>query len=90
MPLEGEYVPSPAGWVREQVEAYESSGGQRGNTLRDTGLPVIIVHILILIIAVFRAVALYWWSFVVFIIIIVISAAVILIFGHCIITVDRG
>ncbi|MGD9704190.1 MAG: nitroreductase family deazaflavin-dependent oxidoreductase [Acidimicrobiia bacterium] len=40
---EGDYAPSPADWVREQVEAYESSGGQRGNTLRDTGLPVIIV-----------------------------------------------
>lgn len=43
MTLEGEYEPSPAEWVREQVETYESSGGQRGNTLRDTGLPVIIV-----------------------------------------------
>jgi len=43
MPVEGEYVPSPAGWVRDQVEAYESSGGRQGNTLRETGLPVIIV-----------------------------------------------
>jgi len=43
MRLEGEYGPSPARWVRDQVEAYESSGGQRANTLRDTGLPVIIV-----------------------------------------------
>lgn len=43
MIVDGEYEPSPAQWVREQVEAYESSGGQRGNTLRDTGLPVIIV-----------------------------------------------
>src|SRR3954465_7089803 len=43
MPLEGTYEPSPAGWVREQVEEYESSGGQRANTLRDTGLPIIIV-----------------------------------------------
>ena len=43
MELEGDYAPSPAAWVREQVEAYESSGGQRGNTLRDTGLPVVIV-----------------------------------------------
>jgi deazaflavin-dependent oxidoreductase (nitroreductase family) len=43
MPLEGEYEPSPAGWVREQVELYESSGGTKGNTLRDTGLPVVIV-----------------------------------------------
>jgi F420H(2)-dependent quinone reductase len=43
MPLEGEYVPSPAGWVRDQVQAYEESGGEKANTLRDTGLPVIIV-----------------------------------------------
>jgi F420H(2)-dependent quinone reductase len=43
MPLTGEYEPSPAAWVREQVEEYESSGGKRGNTLRDTGMPVIIV-----------------------------------------------
>lgn len=43
MPLEGEYEPSPAQWVREQVELYEGSGGARGTTLRDTGLPVIIL-----------------------------------------------
>lgn len=43
MALEGDYEPTPVGWVREQVEAYESSGGTRGNTLRDTGLPVIIL-----------------------------------------------
>jgi len=43
MPLHGEYEPSPAQWVRDQVEAYESSGGERGNTLLDTGLPVVIV-----------------------------------------------
>jgi F420H(2)-dependent quinone reductase len=43
--LEGEYVPSPRQWVRDQVELYESSGGERGNTLRDTGLPVIIVTV---------------------------------------------
>jgi deazaflavin-dependent oxidoreductase (nitroreductase family) len=29
--------------VREQVEVYERSNGAEGNTLRDTGLPVIIV-----------------------------------------------
>ena len=40
---DGEYEPSPQAWVREQVEEYERSGGQRANTLRDTGLPVIIV-----------------------------------------------
>jgi F420H(2)-dependent quinone reductase len=43
MSLEGEYVPSTAQWVRDQVEAYESSKGERANTLRDTGLPVVIV-----------------------------------------------
>jgi F420H(2)-dependent quinone reductase len=42
-PLEGEYEPSPYDWVREQVAEYEASGGTRANTLRDTGLPVIIV-----------------------------------------------
>ena len=43
MSLAGDYAPSPAQWVRDQVELYESSGGQKGNTLRDTGLPVLIV-----------------------------------------------
>ena len=38
-----EYVPSPSGWVAEQVELYEGSGGTEGLTLMDTGLPVIIV-----------------------------------------------
>ena len=38
-----EYIPSPADWVREQVETYEGSGGTEGTTLRDTELPVIIV-----------------------------------------------
>ncbi len=43
MPLEGEYEPSAFKWVREQVEEYERSGGTRANTLRDTGLPIIVV-----------------------------------------------
>jgi deazaflavin-dependent oxidoreductase (nitroreductase family) len=43
MPLEGDYEPSPSQWVRDQVEEYERSGGQRANTLRDTGLPIVIV-----------------------------------------------
>src|ERR1051325_10732387 len=43
MVLQGEYAPSTAQWVRDQVEAYERSGGREANTLRDTGLPVIIV-----------------------------------------------
>jgi F420H(2)-dependent quinone reductase len=38
-----EYIPSPRDWVREQVELYERSGGTQGTTLRDTGLPVIVV-----------------------------------------------
>jgi len=38
-----DYIPSPSGWVAEQVELYEGSQGQEGTTLRDTGLPVIIV-----------------------------------------------
>ena len=38
-----EYIPSTRDWVREQVELYEGSGGTEGTTLRDTGLPVIIV-----------------------------------------------
>ncbi len=38
-----EYKPSPRQWVRDQVELYEGSGGTAGLTLRDTGLPVIIV-----------------------------------------------
>jgi F420H(2)-dependent quinone reductase len=43
MSLDGVYEPSPAQWVRDQVAEYEASGGQRANTLRDTGLPVVIV-----------------------------------------------
>ena len=38
-----EYIPPALDWVREQVELYESSGGTQGTTLRDTGLPCIIV-----------------------------------------------
>ena len=38
-----EYIPSPTDWVREQVERYEASNGAEATTLRDTGLPVIIV-----------------------------------------------
>ncbi len=36
-----DYIPSPAEWVRKQVEEYESSGGTAGTTLR--GLPVVLV-----------------------------------------------
>ena len=37
------YIPSPRQWVAEQVELYEGSGGTAGLTLRDTGLPVIVM-----------------------------------------------
>jgi len=37
------YIPSPRQWVADQVNLYEKSGGTAGLTLRDTGLPVIIV-----------------------------------------------
>src|SRR5471030_1131157 len=43
MTLTGEYEPSPSEWVRNQVAEYEASGGQRANTLLDTGMPVIIL-----------------------------------------------
>src|ERR1700722_8210113 len=43
MPIEGTYEPSPSEWVRDQVEAYEASGGSEANTLRDTGLPIVVV-----------------------------------------------
>lgn len=39
----GKYIPSKSSWVAEQVELYESSLGAMGTTLKDTGLPVIIV-----------------------------------------------
>jgi len=41
--LDGEYVPSTLDWVREQIERYEASGGREANTLRDTGIPIIVV-----------------------------------------------
>lgn len=43
MPISGEYEPSTWEWVRNQVAEYEASGGSRANTLRDTGLPIVIV-----------------------------------------------
>jgi deazaflavin-dependent oxidoreductase (nitroreductase family) len=38
-----EYDASPRDWVRNQVELYERSGGTQGTTLRDTGLPVVVM-----------------------------------------------
>ncbi len=43
MALTGEYEPSTTDWVREQVEAYEASGGAEAGTLRETGIPVIVM-----------------------------------------------
>jgi F420H(2)-dependent quinone reductase len=43
VPVHGEYAPSPARWVRDQVDEYENSGGTQGTTLLDTGLRVVIV-----------------------------------------------
>ena len=37
------YIPPSLDWVRKQVELYEGSGGTKGTTLLDTGLPCIIV-----------------------------------------------
>jgi deazaflavin-dependent oxidoreductase (nitroreductase family) len=42
MTIEGTYEPSSWRWVAEQVEAYEASGGTEANTLRDTGIPIIV------------------------------------------------
>lgn len=43
MPITGDYEPSTIGWVAQQVADYEESGGTRGNTLMDTGMPVVII-----------------------------------------------
>jgi F420H(2)-dependent quinone reductase len=44
MALQGEYAPlDPAGWVAEQIQQWESSGGTDGTTLRETGLACVIV-----------------------------------------------
>ncbi len=42
MAFDGEYEPSTWDWVAEQVAEYEASGGTRANTLRETGIPIII------------------------------------------------
>jgi deazaflavin-dependent oxidoreductase (nitroreductase family) len=43
MPLQGEYAPSTSAWARKQAEVYEASGGTDADTLRDTGLPIIVL-----------------------------------------------
>ena len=42
MGFDGEYEPSTWDWVAEQVAEYEASGGTKANTLRETGIPIII------------------------------------------------
>ncbi len=43
MPLTGDYEPSALEWVRDQVDKYEATGGREANTLRDTGIPIVII-----------------------------------------------
>ena len=44
VPLEGEFAPpDPAQWVRDQLDAWERSGGTEGTTLRDTDMPVVVI-----------------------------------------------
>jgi deazaflavin-dependent oxidoreductase (nitroreductase family) len=43
MPITGDYEPSTSTWVANQVAEYEASAGTRGNTLRDTGIPIVVV-----------------------------------------------
>lgn len=38
-----EYIAPSIEWVRKHVELYEGSGGTKGTTLRETGMPCIIV-----------------------------------------------
>ena len=43
MDFDGEYGASTWDWVAEQVEAYEGANGAKAATLRDTGMPIIII-----------------------------------------------
>ena len=43
MGFDGEYGPSTWEWVADQAAEYEASNGQQANTLRDTGLPIIVM-----------------------------------------------
>lgn len=42
MTIDGEYEPSKWDWVKDQIERYEASNGTEANTLRDTGIPIIV------------------------------------------------
>ena len=43
MTLQGEYVPSKAQWVRDQVAAFEASDGAEANTLRGSDDPIVVI-----------------------------------------------
>ena len=43
MAITGEYVPSKAQWVRDQVEQFEASNGQEANTLPGTSYPIVVI-----------------------------------------------
>ncbi|MCW2849220.1 MAG: nitroreductase [Marmoricola sp.] len=43
MTLQGEYVPSKAQWVRDQVEQFEASDGAEANTLPNTDDPIVVI-----------------------------------------------
>jgi deazaflavin-dependent oxidoreductase (nitroreductase family) len=43
MALTGTYVPSAAEWVRNQVAEYEATNGEKADTLRDTGYPIVVI-----------------------------------------------
>ena len=43
MSMEGTYVPSKVQWVRENVELYEATDGEKGGTLPGTDYPVVVI-----------------------------------------------
>jgi deazaflavin-dependent oxidoreductase (nitroreductase family) len=43
MTLQGEYVPSKAQWVRDQVEQFEATDGAEANTLPNTDDPIVVI-----------------------------------------------
>lgn len=43
MTLQGTYEPSSTPWVRDQVAAYEASGGQEANTLQNSNDPIVVI-----------------------------------------------
>ncbi len=43
MTLNGTYVPSATEWVRNNVEEYEASNGEKGGTLPGTQYPIVVI-----------------------------------------------